>query len=329
MCFFQNQKVIFSEKSGPVQNPFGGKMIRKIGFLLLFILLVSAVCVQAEDVKIKSHGRVRVKAKNARLAGREENVAEAHPDLKTTAEFQEIDDLSKDIRQTLTSLQKDIEKILAGIRSVAMRKSTIEAEKQTIEMLSVQSDAKEQSITTLSGEIKTLAKQVEDLSVLYRRKDSEFKTLSAKLNELGIKRKGLSEFRTVAGSFNNVDADSIAVNLSANNDDVTSLHKRIDDVLSGATAAKAVEEKRADVRVTSDSLTGLNSMPKWILDKIREKGKKMETSYGDMVVVKEGGTTIISIKKENDAKFRGAYEKFIKESYEGDGMEYFVLAAGS
>ncbi|MGD0282471.1 MAG: hypothetical protein ABSB95_08935 [Dissulfurispiraceae bacterium] len=266
-------------------------MIRKIGFLLLFILLVSAVCVQAEDVKIKSHGRVRVKAKNARLAGREENVAEAHPDLKTTAEFQEIDDLSKDIRQTLTSLQKDIEKILAGIRSVAMRKSTIEA--------------------------------------VYRRKDSEFKTLSAKLNELGIKRKGLSEFRTVAGSFNNVDADSIAVNLSANNDDVTSLHKRIDDVLSGATAAKAVEEKRADVRVTSDSLTGLNSMPKWILDKIREKGKKMETSYGDMVVVKEGGTTIISIKKENDAKFRGAYEKFIKESYEGDGMEYFVLAAGS
>ncbi len=245
--------------------------------------------------------QVRVKAKYVRPAGKDENVAEAHPDLKTTAEFQEIDDLSKDIRQTLASLQKDIEKILEGIRSVAMRKSNIEAEKQTIEMLSVQSAAKEESITTLSGEIKTLAKQVEDLSVLYRGKDIEFKNLSAKLNELDIKRKGLSEFRAVAGSYNNVDADSIAVNLSANNADVTSLHKRIDDVLSGATAAKAMEEKRADLRVTSDSptgLTGLNSMPKWILDKIREKGKKMETSYGDMVVVKEGGTTIIASRKK-------------------------------
>lgn len=306
-------------------------MLRTIVFFLLFILLASAVYVRAEDVKIKSHG-ARVKAKNTRLANKDENVAQVNPDLKPPAEFQEIDDLSKDIRQTLASLQKDIAKILAGIRNVAMRKSTVESEKQTIEMLSVQSDVKKQSITTLSDEMGTLAKQVEDLAVLYRQKDSEFKTLSAKLNELDIKRKGLSEFHSVSGSYKNVDADNIAVNLSANNDDVKSLHKRIDDVLSDTSVSKEVEEKRTEVRVTPDSSSFLNNpngVPKWILDKIRAKGRKLESSYGSMFAVKDGSTTIIALKKENDAKFRSVYEKFIKDSYEADGIEYFVLGAGS
>ena len=97
-------------------------MLRKIVFLLLFILLVPAVCVQADEVKIKSHGAGRGKAKNFRPISKDENAAEANSDLKTPAEFQEIDDLSKDIRQTLASLQKDIANILAGIRNVAMRK---------------------------------------------------------------------------------------------------------------------------------------------------------------------------------------------------------------
>jgi len=307
-------------------------MLRKIVFLFLFILLVSAVYVQAEDVKIKSHGAGRAKAKNTRRASKDENVAEANSGLKTPAEFQEIDDLSKDIRQTLASLHEDIAKILAGIRNVAMRKSIIESEKQTIEMLSVQRDVKKQSISTLSDEIGTLTKQVEDLAVLYRQKDNEFKTLSDKLNELDIKRKGLSELHSVASFFKDVNADNIAVNMSANNDDVKSLHKRIDDVLSDESVSTAVEEKRSEVRVTPgrlNSLDGLNGIPKWILDKIKAKGKKMETSYGDMVVVKEGGTTIIAIKKENDVKFRSVYEKLIKDSYETDGMEYFVLSVRS
>ncbi len=319
-------------KSGPAHNTSRRKMLRKIAFLLLFILVVPAVCVQGDEVTIKRHGSARVNAKNTRHVSKAEINDQANSDLKPPAEFQEIDDLSKDIRQTLASLQRDIAKILAGIRNVAMRKSTIESEKQIIDMLSVQNDVKKQSITTLSEEIGTLVRQVEDLAVLYRQKDSEFKTLSAKLNELDIKRKGLSEFHFVAGSFKNIDADNIDVNMSANDDDVKSLHKRIDDVLSNASATKEVEEKRVDLQVTSDSspgLNGLNGMPKWILDKIREKGKKMETSYGDMVVVREGGTTIIAIKKANDGKFRGAYEKFIKKSYETDGMEYFVLGAGS
>ena len=208
-------------------------MLRKGVFLLLFILVIPTVCVQADEVSIKSGREGRVNAKHARHVSKVQNNVEAYPDLKPPAEFQEIDDLSKDIRQTLVSLQKDIANILAGIRNVAMRKSTIESEKQTIEMLSVQSDAKKQSITTLSEEIRTLAKHIEDLAVLYRQKDSEFKILSAKLNELDIKRKGLSEFHSVAGSYINVDADNIAVNMSANNDDVKSLHQRIDDVLSG------------------------------------------------------------------------------------------------
>ena len=293
------------------QNAPGGEMLRKIVFLLLSILLVSAVCVRAEEVRIKGHGKGRLNTKNT--------VHDA-TDLKTPSEFQEINDLSKDIRQTLESLQNDIAKILAGIRNVAMRKSTIESEKQTIEMLSVQSDVKKQSLTTLSEEIGTLARQVEDLAVLYRQKDSEFKSLSAKLNELDIKKKGLSEFHSVAGSYKNVDPDNIAVNMSANNDDFKSLHKRIDDILSDAFQAPPD---------SSSPLNNPNGVPKWILDKIRSKGRKLESSYGAMVVVKEGGTTIIAIKKENDAKFRDVYEKFIKESYEADGMEYLVLGVNS
>ena len=306
-------------------------MLRKTVFLLLIILLIPSVCVHADEVSIKSRGGGRVKAKNTRLAGgKDENVAQVNSDLKTAPEFQEIDDLSKDIRQTLASLQKDIAKILAGIRNVAMRKSTIESEKQTIEMLSVQSDLKKQSMTTLSDEIGTLAKQVDDLAMLYRQKDSEFKTLSAKLNELDIKRKGLNEFHSVAGSYKNVDADNIAVNLSANSDDVKSLHKRIDDVLSDTSVSKEVEEKRAEVMVTPDSSSPLNNpsgVPKWILDKIRAKGRKLDSTYGSMFAVKDGGTTIIALKKENDVKFRSVYEKLIKDSYEADGMEYFVLGA--
>jgi len=156
-------------------------MLRKMVIFLLFTLLVPAVCVQADEVKMKSHGAGRGRAKNYRPASKDENAAEANSGLKTPSEFQEIDDLSKDIRQTLASLQKDIANILAGIRNVAMRKGTIESEKQIIEMLSVRDDVKKQSITTLSEEMGTLARQVEDLAVLYRQKDSEFKTLSAKL----------------------------------------------------------------------------------------------------------------------------------------------------
>ncbi len=317
-------------RNQPGQNASGGKMLRKIAFLLFFILLAQAVCVHADEVRIKSHGSGRVNAKNTRHVSKVENNDEADSDLKTPSEFQEIDDLSKDIRQTLGSLQKDIAKILAGIRNVAMRKSTIESEKQTIEMLSVQSDVKKQSITTLTEEIGTLARQMEDLAVLYRQKDSEFKILSAKLNDLDIKRKGLSEFRSVAGSYKNVNADNISVNMSANNDDVTSLHKRIDDVLSEASVSKGVEEKRTEVRVTPDSpgtLNNPNAVPRWILDKIRAKGKKLESSYGSMVAVKDGDTTIIAIKKENDVTFKSVYEKLIRDSYEADGMEYFVLGA--
>jgi len=305
-------------------------MLRKIVFLLIFIFLASAVYVQAEDVKINSHAAGRAKAKNTRLANKDENVAQVNSDLKPPAEFQEIDDLSKNIRQTLVSLQNDIANILAGIRNAAMRKSTIESEKQTIEMLSVQSDAKKRSITTLTEEIGALVRQGEDLAVLYRQKESEFKTLSVKLNELDIKRRGLSELDSVAGSYKNVDTYNIVVNLSANNDDVKSLHKRIDDVLSDISASKEAEEKRTEARVTADgssSLKTANGVPKWILDKIRAKGRKLESSYGAMVAVKDGGTTIIAIKKENDAKFVSVYEKLIKDSYEADGMEYFVLGA--
>jgi len=294
-------------------------MLRKIFFLLLIILLFSTVCLRAQEASLKSRGKNPVNTKNT---------LHDSPEQKTPSEFQEIDDLTKDVRQTLASLQKDIAKILAGIRNVAMRKSTVESEKQTIEMLSVQDDVKRQSITTLSEEIGTLAGQVQDLALLYRQKESEFKILTAKLNELDIKRKGLSEFHSVAGSFKKIDADNIAFNMSANNDDIKSLHKRIDDVLSDSSVSTEAEEKRADVQVTSNSLNGLSSMPKWILDKIKAKGKKMETAYGDMVVVKDEGTTIIAIKKKSDAKFRDVYEKFIKESYEADGMEYLVLSSG-
>jgi|GEM_PF-3398411 len=304
----------------------------KIAFLLLFILLIPAVGVQADETAIKRHGSGRVNAKNTRHVSKAEKNDEAYSDLKASTEFQEIDDLSKDIRQTLASLQKDIAKILARIRNVAMRKSTIESEKQTIGMLSVQSDAKKQSMTTLSEEIGTLARQIEDLAVLYRQKDNEFKTLSAKLNELDIKRKGLSEFHSVAGSYKNVDADNIALNMSANNDDLKSLQKRIDDVLSDASVSKKAEEKKTEILVTPDSSTPLNNpngVPRWILDKIRAKGRKLESSYGAMVAVKDGDTTIIAIKKENDLKFRSVYEKLIKDSYEADGMEYFVLGSQS
>ncbi len=303
-------------------------MLRTIFFSLLFVLLIPVVCLQADEVSIKNRPGGRVKTKYTRHISKVDNNKEVISDLKKPSEFQEIDDLSKDIRQILGSLQKDIENILAAIRNVAMRKSTIESEKQTIEMLSVQSDVKKQSITTLSDEIGTLARKVEDLSVLYRQKDIEFKTLSAKLNELDIKRKGLSELHSVAGSYKNVDADNIALNMSANNDDVKSLHKRIDDVLSGASIPLKTEEKRTEVRLTPDSSSPLNNpngVPEWILDKIRAKGKKLESSYGAMVAVKDGGTTIIAIKKENDAKFRSVYEKLIKKSYEADGMEYLVL----
>ncbi len=315
-------------KAGP--NVSEGKMLRKIVFLFLFILLVPAVSVQADEVKIKNHAAVRGKTKNSRLVGKDDNAAGVNSDLKMPSEFQEIDDLSKDIRQTLASLQKDIANILAGIRNVVMRKSTIESEKQIIGMLSVQNDVKKQSITTLSEEIGALSRQVEDLSILYGQKDSEFKTLSAKLIELDIKRKGLSEFHSVAGYFKNFDADNIAVNMSANNDDVKSLRKRIDDVLSDTSASTKAEEKRTEVRVTPDSAAVLNNrggVPKWILDKIRAKGRKLESSYGAMVAVKDGGITIIAIKKENDAKFRDVYEKLIKDSYVADGMEYLVLGA--
>ena len=99
--------------------------------------------------------------------------------------------------------------------------------------------------------------------------------------------------------------------------------------LADSVSTKA-EEKRTEVRVTPDSSSALsnpNSVPGWILDKIRAKGRKLESSYGAMVAVKDGGTTIIAIKKENDAKFRSVYEKLIKDSYEADGMEYLVLGA--
>ena len=303
-------------------------MLRKIVFLLLFVFLIPAVGVHADEVSIKSRGGGRVKAKNTRHVSKVDNNHEAYSDFKMPPEFQEIDDLSKDIRQTLASLQKDISNILAGIRSVATRKSTIESEKQTIEMLSVQSDVKKQSMTTLSEEIGALTRKVEDFTVLYRQKDTEFKTLSAELNELDIKRKGLSELHSVAGSYKTVDADNIAISMSASNDDVRSLHKRIDDVLSGASVPTKAEEKRTEVRVTPDSSSHLNNpngVPEWILDKIRTKGRKLESSYGAMVAVKDGGTTIIAIKKESDAKFRSVYKKLIKDSYEEGGMEYLVL----
>ncbi len=303
-------------------------MLRTIVCSFLFVFLIPAVCVLADEVNIKNHAGNRVKAKYARHVSKIDNNQEVNSDLKTPPEFREIDDLSKDIRQTLASLQKDISNILAGIRSVATRKSTIESEKQTIEMLSVQGDVKKQRMTTLSEEIGALARQAEDFTVLYRQKDTEFKTLSADLNELDIKRKGLSELHSVAGSYKNVDADNIAISMSASNDDVKSLHKRIDDVLSGASVPTKAEEKRTETRVTPDSSSPLNTpngVPGWILDKIRAKGRKLESSYGAMVAVKDGGITIIEIKKENDAKFRSAYEKLIKKSYEADGMEYLVL----
>src|SRR5208282_1462575 len=179
-------------------------MLRKIVFLLLIILLFPAVCVRADEVNLKSRGKIPVNTKNT---------VHDSTELKTPSEFQEIDDLTKDVRQTLASLQKDIAKILAGIRNVAMSKSTIDSEKQTIEMLSVQDDVKKQSIATLSEEMGTLSRQVEDLAVLYRQKESEFKILTAKLNELDIRRKGLSELHSVAASFKKIDADSIALNM--------------------------------------------------------------------------------------------------------------------
>ncbi|MBF0557261.1 MAG: hypothetical protein HQL08_00620 [Nitrospirae bacterium] len=300
-------------------------MLRKIALLVLSIIIVSVVCVQAEDVRVKG----RVKSKNAGAVSKDENAVEAHSDPKTPAEFQEIDDLARDIKQTLTILQRDIEKILAGMRSVAARKSTLESEKTTIEMLTVQGDSKNQSIAVLSSEIKNLAGQIDDYGALYRQKDGEFKGLSVKLNDLDIKRKGLSELRAVTGAFKNADADTGALKLSADDEAVKSIHKRIDDVLSDAKAAQGKAVGSLVGLNSPGGVSGLNNVPKWILEKIKAKGRKMETSYGDMVVAKDGGVTVISVKKENDARFRSAYEKMIKESYEADGIEYFVLGSGS
>lgn len=307
-------------------------MLKKIVLSVLLIFFVSVVCVQADGARIKSRSSGRMKTKNSRPTAGNGDVAQAQPGNGVPAEFQEIDGLSKDIKQTLAVLQSDIEKILTGMRGIAMRKSTLESEKQTIEILTLQSDAKKQGIANLSAEIKNLALQVDDLAVLYRQKDSEFKSLSEKLNELDIKRKGLTELRVVADSFKTIRDDPAALNLSANNDAMNSLHKRIDDILSDASAQKAVEEKAAAVQVRpagSNVSTELNTAPKWVLDEIKTKGRKVETSYGDMFVAKDGGVTVISIKKENDERFRSAYEKLIKESYEADGMEYFVLGPKS
>lgn len=296
----------------------------------MLIFFVSVVCVQADGAGIKSRSSGRIKAKNNRQTTGEGEVVQAQTGTGAPAEFQEIDGLSKDIKQTLAMLQRDIEKILTGMRSIAMRKSNLESEKRTIEILTLQSDAKKQGIANLSAEIKNLTVQVDDLAVLYRQKDSEFKNLSEKLNELDIKKKGLTELRTVADSFKTINDDTAALNLSANNDAMNSIHKRIDDILSDASAQKAVEEKAAAARVGpsgSNVSKELNTAPKWVLDEIKTKGRKVETSYGDMFVAKDGSVTVISIKKENDERFRSAYEKLIKESYEADGIEYFVLGS--
>lgn len=307
-------------------------MSAKTFLMTILIFIASVVCIQADEVRIKSHCTGRVKAKNTRLLGKNENGVEAHVDPKAPAAFQEIDDLSRDVKQTLATLQKDIEEILSGIRNAVVRKSTIESEKQTIEMLTVESDVKKQTISILAGEIKDVSGQIDGLAALYRQKDNEFRNLSVKLNELDIKRKGLSELYTVSGSFKNINMGAAALNLSAKFEDITSLHKRIDDFLSDASSPKAVEEKVTGTQVStlSPSISSeFKNAPKWILDEIKSKGRRIETSYGDMVVAKDGRVTIISIRKENDVQFKSAYAKLIKETYESNGTEYFVLGSGS
>lgn len=301
-------------------------MSERIFLPVLLICFIAVGYAQADEVKMKNHSGVRAKAKNTGRVIKDDKAGDVISDPKAPAEFQEIDDLARDIKKTLAILQTDIEKIIAGIKTLAMRKSTIESEKQTIEMLTIQGEAKERSLTTLSGQIKDVSGQIDSFAELYRQKDGEFKHLSAELNELAIRRNGLSELRIVNASFKGSSGDAFALgplSMPVRSEDIKSLHKRIDDILAGTVSVGTKEEKTAGVAGS------INNAPKWVLDRIKAKGRKMETEYGDMLVTKDGGTTIICVRKENDVNFKSAYEKFIRETYEADGMTYFILASGS
>jgi len=309
---------------------------RRIVILLLFVCLSVAVCAYAEDTE--STGPSTRHTKHA------SKIVNNEIDVKAPVEVVEIDNLTKNIRQTLDSLQRDMEKILVGIRSVAVRKSTVEAEKQTIEILPIQNDSKDQNIANLSEKIKMLTKQMEDLSMLYKQKASDFKCLSANLNDLDIKRKELLELHAVTGSFKDIDSGNIALNLSSNNDNIDSLHRKIDNVLSGSSTSKA-EDERVDTQGTarpelsekvavnkkkaiSTVKQSTGTIPTWIEDLLSTEGRKIHSEdYGPIVVAERNGVTIMTVTQAFNDKYKNTFAKFIKESYESGNTFYYVLGS--
>ncbi len=314
-----------------------GRTKRRIVILLLFACLMVTVSVYADDTETKS-----THTKHTKHASNGPNNNES-TSVKEPADVQEIDNLTKNIRQTLDFLQKDMEKILTGIRSVAIRKSTIEAEKQTIEILPIQNDTKDQNIASLSEKVKTLANQMADLSTLYKQKAGEFKTLSANLSALDIKRKELIELRAVTGSFKDIDAGNMALNLSSNNNNIDSLHKKIDDVLSGSFTPKAdgpgddgrVAESPEPVveqvviskkKPVADAKQLASTVPAWIEDMLTSEGRKINSEdYGPMVVAERNGATVMTVSQAYNDKYKSTFAKFIKESYKSDNTFYYVL----
>ena len=70
----------------------------------------------------------------------------------------------------------------------------------------------------------------------------------------------------------------------------------------------------------------VGAVPQWITDLLSAKGRKINSDdYGPMTVAEDNGLTVMAVTTAYNDRYKSAFKKFIKESYQAEDLVYYVI----
>jgi len=262
-------------------------------------------------------------------------------ELSDNKEIRKIDELSTDMEAALAALRKDNAKILNALEGLISKKCSYEAKKLVMEISLVSGNAKETSINALSKSINALDDEINKLIELYKQQNVETALLSEKIIEAGQNRQALTDMYAVLKVIKPEEPIPSSVLVTTSASEIYKLLQKTTESFgsigkTGSQTATMTDEEGKAVSAQSTYAAPVDhketirkqvgAVPQWITDLLSAKGRKINSDdYGPMTVAEDNGLTVMAVTTAYNDRYKSAFKKFIKESYQAEDLVYHVI----